>query len=199
MKILVIAPHCDDGEIGCGGTIQILLERGHEVHYLALSKPAPAIEEETLTATRILGIPQENIRILNYHRRSMPAERQAILDELIKIKTKEKPDVIFTPARTDTHQDHATVSQESVRAFRDKTILGYEEPWNNPTFPTQYFVPLTQKHIDTKIKALQAYRSQKHRHYLTPQAIKSLAKVRGTQIERDYAEAFEAIKIINLL
>jgi len=203
MKALILAPHCDDGEMGCGGTIQVLLEKNHDVHYIAFSKPeterGTKIERETSAATKILGIPPENVRILDYPRRHMPTARQAILDQLIQIKIEEKPDVIFVPSRLDTHQDHTTICQESIRAFRNKTILGYEEPWNNPTFPTQYFVPLTKQQVKTKLKALQCYKSQMHRPTFNLKVVESIMRVRGAQIEQPYAEAFEAIKIINLL
>jgi len=74
------------------------------------------------------------------------------------------------------------------------TILGYEQPWNNITFNTLSFIPLEERHIEKKIDALKCYETQKHRKYLSDDFIKGLAHTRGTQIEEEYAEAFEVIR-----
>jgi LmbE family N-acetylglucosaminyl deacetylase len=83
-----------------------------------------------------------------------------------------------------------------MRAFKQCSILGYEQPWNNITFNTLAFVPLKEVHITQKIKALNCYETQRDRSYLNPDFIRGLALTRGTQIENKYAEAFEVIKWI---
>ena len=71
-------------------------------------------------------------------------------------------------------------------------------PWNNISLQTTSFIKLNDVHIETKVKALEAYLSQKHRTYLNSNFIKSLATTRGVQIGHQYAEAFEVIRwIIN--
>ena len=104
--------------------------------------------------------------------------------------------VFMSPSVPSTwpHQDHITVMKETLRAFKMCTILGYEQPWNNITFNTLSFVPLKEKHIKTKIEALKSYQTQKHRKYLNEDFIRGLAHTRGTQIEEEYAEAFEVIR-----
>lgn len=95
------------------------------------------------------------------------------------------------------HQDHQVVYIEALRAFKKTScILGYEHPWNNLTFQTILFVPLQKRHIERKIQALQRYKSQDFRKYMQKEFILSLAKVRGTQIETEFAEAFEVIRWI---
>ncbi len=74
--------------------------------------------------------------------REFPKFRQEILDALIRLRKKIQPDMVFTPSRYDTHQDHKTTVEETMRAFKQCTILGYEQPWNNITFNTLAFVPL---------------------------------------------------------
>ena len=39
-RVLVLAPHTDDGELGCGGTISRMVEEGREVYYAAFSTAA---------------------------------------------------------------------------------------------------------------------------------------------------------------
>ena len=132
--------------------------------------------------------------LFSFEVREFPKFRQEILDALIRLKNKIQPDMVFTPSRYDTHQDHKTTVEETMRAFKKCTILGYEQPWNNITFNTLAFVPLREIHVQKKIDALACYETQKDRSYLNPDFIRGLALTRGTQIEEKYAEAFEVIK-----
>jgi LmbE family N-acetylglucosaminyl deacetylase len=200
-KILVISPHTDDGELGCGGSIARFIEEGNEVEYVALSSaeksvpkeyPPDTLKHEVKKATKILGI-QDPI-LYEYEVREFPKYRQEILDTLIRLRNKIQPDIVFTPSRFDTHQDHTTTVEETMRAFKKCTILGYEQPWNNITFNTHAFVSLAEIHVQKKIDALACYETQKDRAYLNPDFIRGLALTRGTQIEETYAEAFEVIK-----
>jgi LmbE family N-acetylglucosaminyl deacetylase len=202
-KILVISPHTDDGELGCGGTIAKLIEEGNEVEYVALScceksvppqYPRDILSREVKAATKILGI--KNPILFSFEVREFPKLRQEILDALIRLRNKIQPDMVFTPSRFDTHQDHKTTVEETIRAFKQCTILGYEQPWNNITFNTLAFVPLMEEHVTKKIDALNCYETQKERSYLNPDFVRGLALTRGTQIEEKYAEAFEVIKWI---
>ena len=116
------------------------------------------------------------------------------MEELIKLKKKVDPDIIFMPSINDIHQDHSTVAKEGLRAFKDRTILGYELIWNNITFNTSTFIILQHNHVQSKVDALQEYTSQKDKAYMSQDFIFSLAKSRGVQIGREYAECFEVIR-----
>ena len=203
-NILVLAPHTDDGELGMGGTINYFIEKGKIVTYVAFSTaeqsvpdgfPKDILKTEVKKATGKLGIKPENVLIFNYEVRKLNYIRQEILEELIKIRNKQQFDIVFMPSLNDIHQDHTTIAQEAVRAFKNTTLLGYELIWNNLTFITQCFVKLQQQHIDAKIDALKEYKSQGVRDYLSPDFIKSLARTRGVQIGSEYAEAFEVIRL----
>lgn len=202
-RILVLAPHTDDGEFGCGGTISKFIEQNKQVYYAAFSTaeeslphgwPKDILKTEVKEATKRLGIPKNNLIIYNYEVRKLNYIRQEILEELVKIKKDVKPDLVFIPSPNDLHQDHQTVAMESIRAFKQVSIAGYELPWNNITFHTNMFVKLNRKHIEKKVFALKAYNSQKDKHYATEDFIISWAKTRGTQIGTDFAETFEVIR-----
>ena len=200
-KILIISPHTDDGELGCGGSIAKFIENGDTVEYVALScceksvppqYPQDILSHEVRKATKVLGITDPIL--LNFEVREFPRMRQEILDALIRLKQQIRPEIVFAPSRNDMHQDHKTTIEETVRAFKNCTILGYEQPWNNISFNTHAFVPLTAVHIQKKIDALRCYETQKDRSYLSDDFIRGLAVTRGTQIEEKFAEAFEVIK-----
>ncbi len=204
-NILVLAPHTDDGEFGCGGTIVKLLDSGCRVIYVAFSAaeqsvpdgfPNDILRHEVKAATKVLGIKPDDCMALHFNVRRFPEERQQILDEMIRLNREYKPSVVFLPSPHDTHQDHSVIAQEGFRAFKKTTILGYEAPWNNLTFTTNCFYSLDERHLSTKIEALKCYESQMGRSYATEEFIRSLAIMRGTQIGQRYAEAFEAIRIV---
>ncbi len=204
-RILILAPHTDDGELGCGGTIARFTEESKEVYYIAFSIaeqslpagfPPNTLEVEVKAATKVLGIEKSNLIIFNHEVRKLNYIRQEILEELIKIRTDIKPTLVFLPSPNDLHQDHHTVSEEGIRAFKNCSILGYELLWNNISFNTQSFTILDERHVETKIRALQEYKSQLHRKYLTRDFITGWARTRGTQINAEFAEAFEVIRWI---
>jgi LmbE family N-acetylglucosaminyl deacetylase len=204
-RVLVLAPHTDDGELGAGGTISKLIESGADVFYAAFSTaeqsvpagfPKDILKKEVRNATGKLGIREENLFVYNYEVRKLNYVRQEILEALILLRKQVNPDLILLPSLHDIHQDHTTVAQEGLRAFKQKSILGYELIWNNLTFSTSCFVQLEHKHIKKKCEALGEYSSQKHRDYLSEEFITALARTRGVQIGCQYAEAFEVIRLV---
>lgn len=199
-RVLVLAPHTDDGEFGCGGSIAKFIQEGKEVYYVAFSTAEKSVPEglpknilqvEVKEATKRIGIPSSNLIIYKYEVRKLNYIRQEILEELVKLKKEIKPDLVFLPSSNDLHQDHTTVAVEGTRAFKQVSMLGYELPWNNITFHTQVFIKLTENHVQKKVHALKAYSSQSHKQYASEDFIWSWAKTRGTQIGTKYAETFE--------
>lgn len=204
-SVLILAPHTDDGELGCGGTIAKLIEQGAEVYYVAFSicsRSLPPDEDpqtlayEVKRATSKLGLKEDHLILFDFDVRRFNEFRQDILEEMIKLKSSLNPDLIFVPSPTDIHQDHQVISAEGLRAFKNSSILGYEMPWNNVAFNTRSFMILNDLHIQKKIDALKEYESQRYRKYLNEDFIRSLAQTRGVQIGTKYAEAFEVIRFI---
>lgn len=203
-NVLVLAPHTDDGELGLGGTLFKIISKGANVTYAAFSTaeesvpegfPKDILKTEVKAATRILGVKPENLKIFNYQVRKLNYSRQEILEDLIKLRREKEYDCVFIPSLHDIHQDHTTIAQEAVRAFKNKTILGYELIWNNLSFNTQCFIKLDREDIETKYRALKEYRSQGKRNYLSKEFIFSLARARGVQIGSEYAECFEVVRL----
>lgn len=204
-RILILAPHTDDGEFGCGGTISKLLEQGNDVYYAAFSAcqqsvapefPPDILITEVKAATKLLGIKSQNLILFDYDVRTFNYKRQEILEDIIRLRNDIKPDVVYMPSVNDIHQDHYTIAFEGIRAFKFSTILCYEMPWNNFTFHTTAFQILDEKHIMKKVSALHEYESQRDRPYANEEFIKSLARTRGVQIGERYAEVFEVIRWI---
>lgn len=204
-KLVVLAPHTDDGELGCGGTIAKVLDEGAIVYYVALSTaeqsvpdgfPKNRLEVEVKEATKALGIQEDKLTVFHHEVRKLNYVRQEILESLVKLRNEIQPDLVFLPSSKDIHQDHLTVMQEGIRAFKYSTILGYELIWNNLSFDTDCFIKISEDQLERKVNALKCYKTQEGKAYMNPDFIKSLATVRGTQIGSQYAEAFEVIRWI---
>ena len=202
-RILVLAPHTDDGEFGCGGSITKFIEQGAKVYYATFCLceesvpnrlPRDILEKELNQAIKAWGIPDSNLLIYRYPVRRFAEYRQDILEELVILQRTLKPTIVFMPSFNDLHQDHHIISQEGMRAFKKTTILAYEMPWNNIVFSTQLFIKLEKRHIEVKLSALREYVSQKDKPYANEKFIRSLACTRGVSIDADYAEAFEVVR-----
>ncbi len=204
-RVLILSPHTDDGEFGCGGSIARFLEDGAEIFYVAFSiceESVPAgfnknaLADEVREATSALGIPPKNLIVRSYPVRRFPDHRQEILEDLVRIRAEVSPDLVFLPCSTDIHQDHQIISAEGLRAFKAATILGYEAPWNNLTMSFSALVILTESHVQKKLTALACYKTQEHRHYAKEETIRCLARSRGLLIAQEYAEAFQLIRLV---
>jgi len=202
-KVLILAPHPDDTEFGLGGTMSKLIELGKEIHVVVFSDceestpegfPLGSIKQELYESMKFFGLPDENIYMMDFQVRNFTSRRQDILEELIKLRNKLQPDLVFVPSSSDIHQDHKTIYEESLRAFKYNCLLGYEMPWNNFGFTSFVFVNLELRHLQKKIDSINYYKTQKHRCYSNSLFATSLAIIRGGQIQKEYAESFELIR-----
>ena len=204
-RVLVLAPHTDDGEFGCGGTMARLVEGGAEVRYVAFSIATRSLPEgfapdtlarEVRAATAELGLSEAALTVHDFDVRTFPEHRQEILELLVTLWEEWKPEVVFQPSLNDVHQDHQVVAAEGLRAFKRTTVLGYEIPWNNFDFSYQAYVALERRHVARKIAALGHYESQQHRRYSDPEYIQNVARTHGINVNREYAEVFQVYRVV---
>ena len=170
-----------------------LADAGCEVRYVAFSIatrslpegfPPDTLAREVKEATAELGIHEERLTVHDFDVRTFPEHRQDILEVLVALWDEWQPDVVFQPSLHDVHQDHQTIAEEGLRAFKRTTILGYEIPWNNFDFAYQWYV------------ALEKYASQQHRRYANPEYVWNVARTHGINVNREYAEVFQVYRVI---
>jgi len=203
-RVLILSPHYDDGLLGCGGTIAKLADfEDLSIKYLVFAPRSPEYEHkilhsELLKAIRLIGLDEVNITYLDFKTREFPRNRQRILDEIYHLKEKKDFKMIFTPSRFDVHQDHQTVTNELLRVYKrlPTSIFGYELLLNTYSFDTSVFCSFEEKYLDAKLKAFDCFKTQMTRPQFSRQLFESTAKVRGAQTGADYAEAFEAIRVM---
>jgi len=204
-KILVLSPHPDDGEFGCGAIIARYVDAGAQVWVQIFSLCEESLPKEFSTADirqeairswATLGVPSDHILVADYKVRRFPGERQAILEDLVARKQELDPDLVFMPSSQDIHQDHQVISQEGFRSFKQTNLLGYELVWNTIAFPAQLLFEVQSEYLQAKIDALKNYKSQEFRGYMDEQFIEALARVRGIQAGKPLAEAFEVFRLV---
>jgi LmbE family N-acetylglucosaminyl deacetylase len=205
-RVLVLAPHTDDAELGCGGTIARFVEEQIDVTVVAFSTasdslppgaPPTLLRDEFHRAMALIGIKPENAIAKNYPVRRLSTYRQEVLEDLVRLRRVVNPQMVLLPSGSDLHQDHEVIFAEGLRAFKDLTVWGYELPWNHITYSAQAFVVLEKRHIESKWRSLQAYESQIHvsRPYFDQKFVDGLAHMRGVQVKAEYAESFEVLRI----
>ena len=191
-NILTLAAHTDDVEIGCGASLYKFSDANIKVIAFSLA-PGKGVESEFDDSMSILGA---NYDLHKMQIRELSYSRQEILDILHKEANSKEYDLVFCPSSFDTHQDHAVIRDECFRAFKKTTILGYEMPWNNRTFNTDVFIEASENNLEKKVEHFKCYKSQINKQFFTREYIFSMAKYRGYQAGREYAEAFEIVRMI---
>ncbi len=207
-RVLILSPHTDDAELGCGGLICKLLEKKSELYWIVFSTaeeslpksyPNDTLIKEFISVTNYLGLCNTKYQIEHFKVRKLAEKRQEVLEILVNIRNIYNPTLVIGPSLHDYHQDHLVVANEMIRAYKmTSSIICYELPWNQVSFNSQFFVKLDEKYIQEKIKMLSYYKSQKsqNKSYFSEDFIRGLASTRGTQIGCRYAEAFEVIRWI---
>ena len=200
LRALFLGAHCDDIEIGCGGTM-LKLARRHprlSAHWVVLSANAERAKEAEVSAARFLGGAAPTELIIERFRDGYLPYEGARVKDFFEGLARIDPDVIFTHHRDDAHQDHRLVSELTWNTFRDHLILEYEIPkYDGDTGAPNAFVPLDDATAEAKVRhVMDTYASQAVRPWFTPDTLLATMRLRGVQARARYAEGFYARKLV---
>ncbi|NDJ63350.1 MAG: PIG-L family deacetylase [Chloroflexi bacterium] len=202
-RVLALSAHTDDMEFSAGGFVSRLIDAQVEVYSVIFSiarasvpagYPEDIMAQEAYAAHQIIGVDAARLTIHDYPVRYFPEHRQPILEEMVRLNREIQPDLVLVHASTDVHQDHETVHNEAVRAFKRTTMLGYLVPWNNFRLEPRCTVPLAAHFIQRKIDAVAAYKTQTMRNYSDAEFLRSWARTCGITVNAPYGEHFEVIR-----
>jgi LmbE family N-acetylglucosaminyl deacetylase len=202
-KILCLGAHCDDLEIGCGGTILKLLRDNGNIHirWIVFSAENTRADEAKESAEKFLvGATQTNIELEKFRDGFFPYHGGEIKEFFEELKGRFNPDLIFTHYRHDLHQDHRLINELTWNTFRDHLILEYEIPKYDGDFGNpNVFVHLDEDTCRKKISCIiESFRSQGTRTWFTEDLFLSMLRLRGLESNSPYkyAEGFYCRKII---
>ena len=200
-RICFIGAHPDDIEIGAGALISNLVGRA-DVMCVTLSdnQKNPLltnIVREHHDSMDVLGVPREKRRVEPFVTRNFPQARQEVLEYLFKLNKDFQPDIVFTHSRNDIHQDHNTITEESLRAFRGITVLGFDVIRSSYGFFPHFLVSVTEEDVQRKIKALAQYKTYADRYYFSADLTRSILVRNGAFADSQYAEGFDILRIVS--
>ena len=216
-RIMVVSPHPDDETLGAGGTITKLIDQGYEVMILTVSGHLPPLYtredyevtlKEAYEAYKVLGV--SDSVFLEIPATMIGEQPVHVLNSKVTSIMKEfEPNIVFCPF-PDRHIDHRLIFEscmvatrpvgfgkkiEMVTAYETLSETHWNAPYVEPNF-TQNLVVNIDKYLEKKIEALQCFKSQisEKEGPRSLEAVKSLARFRGSQAGFEYGEAFYIIR-----
>lgn len=198
-QVLFLGAHPDDIELGCGALLHHIVDKT-DVLCVTLSdnQKNPSLKnvvDEHYEAMEVLGVPREKIVLGPFTTRVFPDARQEILEYFLKLRRDFKPDLIFVHSRQDVHQDHNTMTEEALRAFRGITVLGFDVVRSSYGFFPHFLVEVTEEDVNKKIEALSKYETYRDRYYFNSELTRSIMVRHGALAEVPFAEGFDILRI----
>jgi LmbE family N-acetylglucosaminyl deacetylase len=202
LRVLCLGAHCDDIEIGCGGTV-LKLANEFKVHHLKwvvfTSSTERGAEARTSAEHFVQGFKEKEIIIEKFRDGFLPYEAEQIKYLLEGLKAF-NPDIIFTHCRHDLHQDHRTICELTWNTFRDNLILEYEIPkYDGDLGYPNWFVTLEKEVAEKKVKIITDwFKSQASKQWFDKETFFSLMRIRGLESasQTRYAEGFYVRKTV---
>lgn len=203
LQILCVGAHCDDIEIGCGGTLLALQKRytNLRVHWLVVTSGAERRPEALRSVQRFVSPRvRGEIMVHDLPDGRLPAcfaDVKALFEEC---RNSVAPDLVFTHHAADRHQDHALLSEVTWQTFRDHQIWEYEIPkWDADLATPNAYVPLPQGVAERKAKLIiNLFESQRGKSWFQAENLLSLMRLRGLECRSSsgFAEGFHARKLV---
>ena len=200
-EVLCLGAHCDDVEIGCGGTLALLRAARPQVRIKVVvfsSDPLRRQETESALARLAGGEGPLEVRCLGNQDGYFPADWGSIKASFAEVRETCHPDLILTHWEGDRHQDHRLVCELTWNTFRDHLILEYEIPkYDGDLGRPNLFVDVDEATLQRKIDLLQAcFPSQHDRTWWGADTFRAIARLRGIEAATRYAEAFYCRKLV---
>jgi LmbE family N-acetylglucosaminyl deacetylase len=199
-RVLFLGAHPDDIELGCGALIHHIQDKT-DVLCVTLSDnqknpDLKNVKDEHLRSMAILGVPRESIILGPFTTRVFPDARQEILEYFLKLRKDFKPDLIFVHSNKDVHQDHLTMTDEALRAYRGITVLGFDVVRSSYGFFPHFIVEVSEEDVNKKIEALSQYETYRDRYYFNAELTRSIMVRHGALAECPFAEGFDILRIV---
>jgi len=199
-RVLLLGAHPDDIELGCGALLHHMAKEA-DVLCVTLSDNQKNpdlrnVKEEHYVSMAILGVPKAKIIFGPFTTRVFPDSRQEILEYFLKLRKDYQPDLIFVHSKQDIHQDHLTMTDEALRAFRGITLLGFDVVRSSYGFFPNFLVEVTEEDVNKKVEALSKYKTYRDRYYFNSELTRSIMVRHGALAECPFAEGFDILRIV---
>jgi LmbE family N-acetylglucosaminyl deacetylase len=182
-RVCFIGAHPDDIELGAGALIAQIADQT-DIRCVTLSdnQKNPDLHhlvEEHYASMAALGVPKEKVILGQFETRLFPHYRQEILEYMIQL-----------------NQDHGTITEEALRAFRGTTVLGFDVIRSSYGFFPNFLIEVSESDVEKKINALNQYTTYASRYYFNAELTRATLVRYGAIAERPYAEGFDILRVI---
>ena len=192
-KIVIFGAHPDDIECGMGGTL----------NQIAKYKPAVVVFTDTVqyNGEEIKKEFQNSMNTQKLSNQLYSFEVDNMEKDKVEIRKKiyeyREYDIIFAPSKYSQHQDHRMIGQAVDDIMLEKTIFYYEDIRSGQHETVNFWNSLSEEDMEAKYKMIEQYGTQlAKRHYFNNMSIKTMAKFRGGQVNKEYAEGFEVLRLV---
>ena len=141
-----------------------------------------------------MGVPKEKVILGEFTTRIFHDSRQEILEYFLKLRKDFDPDIIFVHSKQDIHQDHNTMTEEALRAFRGITVLGFDVVRSSYGFFPHFLVEVNEEDVNAKLNALSQYETYRDKYYFDRDVLRATMIRHGTLAECPFAEGFDISK-----
>ncbi len=198
--MLFLGAHPDDIELGCGALIHHIVPDADLLCVtLSDNQKNPALKnvvKEAYQSMAILGVAKDCVRFGPFTTRVFPQDRQQILEYLLDLRSGYQPDIIFVHSEHDVHQDHRTITDEALRAFRGITVLGFDVVRSSYGFFPHFLVEVNEQDVEAKVEALSQYETYRDKYYFNRELTRSILVRHGALAELPFAEGFDILRIV---
>lgn len=199
-KALFVGCHPDDIELGCGPLLARYASHW-DIRCVTFSRNALNPHHGDLVAEQrasmeVMGLKPHQVAVQDFVTRRFHESRQEILDALCRFKVDFEPDIVFTHAPEDRHQDHEVLTKEVLRAYRDRSILGYWVAPSQPHLTPNFLFEVSHEDVERTVRALACYVTHRGKRYMDPDAIRAPFIMSGTMIDKRFAVSLESIRFV---
>ncbi|PKN93829.1 MAG: hypothetical protein CVU44_08415 [Chloroflexi bacterium HGW-Chloroflexi-6] len=199
-KLLFLGAHPDDIELGCGALIHNIGNKSQMLCVtLSDNQKNPLLKnvvDEHYRSMAALGLPRESVILRDFTTRLFHDSRQDILEYFLKLRKDFQPDLIFVHSKQDIHQDHNTMTEEALRAFRGITVLGFDVVRSSYNFFPHFLVEVNEADVNAKVTALAQYETYADKYYFQAELLRATMIRHGTLAECSFAEGFDILRIV---
>lgn len=204
IRVLILSPHADDAEIGCGASILKHIENGIKVKVLAFANrrdtdlyASNEMKQEFYNSMNLLGV--EEFEHLEYKTRCLEENLAELTDLIYKTIKEYRPDILYIPSLNSRHEDHVAIAMAGYRASGrlEVNVLGYHVIGDGINFKPTYFEVVEKRHALKRIEALHCYDSQyKLRPFFSDGNFEASLVYYSSMTGYDLVEPFEVVKWI---
>ncbi len=201
LRLLCLGAHCDDVEIGAGGTLRRLIEEHDavEVHWVIFSADEVRAGEARAAAAHFTaGARRVELDVQRFRESYFPDQWAAIKDHFQVTRAAFTPDLVLTHHSADLHQDHRLLAELTWNTFRDHLVLEYEIPkYDADLGSPNCYVSLSEEQARFKVEGvLRFYQSQATKPWFDEESFQAVLRLRGLECNAParYAEAFHCKK-----